>query len=158
MEFRSHSIYCEYYQGLPHSQLVWKMLPLKSEQSQKTVESYIYPGQPVKATVVHSTAKRLREQLRRALVEAVLHSLLHATVVCTASYYIDMLKLVTNYRYLLTTYLMYYRHSSIYAGNVGTQKKNRGSKHCVNRGYLVVVKGRKIEIENRGNQGMLVQN
>ena len=81
MDFSSHSIYCECYQGLPHSQLVWKMLPLKSEQSQKTVESYIYPGQPVKATVVHSTAKRLREQLRRALVEAVLHSLLHATVV-----------------------------------------------------------------------------
>ena len=101
MDFCSHQIYYECYQGLPHSQLVWKMLPLKSEQSQKTVESYIYPGQPVKATVVHSTAKRLREQLRRALVEAVLHSLLQATVVCTASYYIDMLKLVKNYRYLL---------------------------------------------------------
>ena len=37
-----------------------------------------------------------------------------------------------------------YRHSSIYAVNVGTQNKNRGSKNCVNRGYLVVLKGRKI--------------
>ena len=37
-----------------------------------------------------------------------------------------------------------YRHSSIYAVNMGTQKKNRGSKNRVNRGYLVVLKGRKI--------------
>ena len=31
-----------------------------------------------------------------------------------------------------------YRHSSIYADNMGTQKKNRGSKNHVNQGYLVV--------------------
>ena len=38
----------------------------------------------------------------------------------------------------------YYRHSSIYAVNVGTQKQNRGSKNRVNRGYLLVLKRRKI--------------
>ena len=38
-----------------------------------------------------------------------------------------------------------YRHSSIYAVNVGTQEKKCVSKNCVNRGYLVVLKGRKIE-------------
>ena len=37
-----------------------------------------------------------------------------------------------------------YRHSNIYAVNVGTLEKNCGSKNCVNRGYLVVLKGRKI--------------
>ena len=37
-----------------------------------------------------------------------------------------------------------YRHSSIYAVNMGTQIKNRGSKNHVNLGYLVVLKGRKI--------------
>ena len=37
-----------------------------------------------------------------------------------------------------------YRHSLIYAVNVGSQKKNRGSKNRVNRGYLVVLKGGKI--------------
>ena len=37
-----------------------------------------------------------------------------------------------------------YRHSLIYAVNVGTQIKNHGSKNRVNRGYLVVIKGRKI--------------
>jgi hypothetical protein len=37
-----------------------------------------------------------------------------------------------------------YRHSLIYAVNMGTQKKNRGSKNRVNLGYLVVLKGRKI--------------
>ena len=36
-----------------------------------------------------------------------------------------------------------YRHSLVYAFNVGTQKKTR-SKNRVNRGYLVVIKGRKI--------------
>ena len=36
--------------------------------------------------------------------------------------------------------VLLYRHSSIYAVNVGTQKRNRGSKTCVNRGYLVVLK------------------
>ena len=48
--------------------------------------------------------------------------------------------------------------SSIYALNIGTQKK-RWSKNRVNRGYLVVLKGRKIgydykqwSIENCGNQ------
>ena len=40
--------------------------------------------------------------------------------------------------------LVLYRHSSIYAVNVGTKKKNRRSKNHVNRGYLVVLKGRKI--------------
>ena len=40
---------------------------------------------------------------------------------------------------------MQYRHSSIYAVNVGTQKQTRGSKNRVNRGYLVVLKGRKID-------------
>ena len=40
---------------------------------------------------------------------------------------------------------MQYRHSSIYAVNVGAQKQTRGSKNCVNRGYLVVLKGRKID-------------
>ena len=38
----------------------------------------------------------------------------------------------------------HYRHSSIYAVNVGTHTKNRGSKNRVTRGYLVVLKGRKI--------------
>ena len=33
----------------------------------------------------------------------------------------------------------------IYAVNVGTLKKTAESKNCVNRGYLVVLKGRKIE-------------
>ena len=37
-----------------------------------------------------------------------------------------------------------YRHSSIYAVNVGIQKKNQGSKNRINRGYLLVLKGRKI--------------
>ena len=37
-----------------------------------------------------------------------------------------------------------YRHSLIYAVNMGTQKKNCGSKNRVNRGYLVVLKGRNI--------------
>ena len=37
-----------------------------------------------------------------------------------------------------------YRHSSIYAVNMGTQKKNLGSKNSVNRSYLVVLKGRKV--------------
>ena len=37
-----------------------------------------------------------------------------------------------------------YRHSLIYAVNVGTHKKTRRSKNRVNRGYLVVLKGRKI--------------
>ena len=37
-----------------------------------------------------------------------------------------------------------YRHSLIYAVNVGTHKKKRGSKNPINRGYLVVLKGRKI--------------
>jgi hypothetical protein len=32
----------------------------------------------------------------------------------------------------------------IYAVNVGTQKKNHGSKNRKNRGYLLVLKGRKI--------------
>ena len=45
-----------------------------------------------------------------------------------------------------------YRHSSIYAVNVGTQKENRGSKNRVNRGYLLVLKGRKIgQNYKRGN-------
>ena len=37
-----------------------------------------------------------------------------------------------------------YRHSSIYAVNVGTQNKNCGSKNRVNQGYLVVLNGRNI--------------
>ena len=37
-----------------------------------------------------------------------------------------------------------YRHSSIYAVNVGTQKKKGRSKNRINRGYLVGLKGRKI--------------
>ena len=37
-----------------------------------------------------------------------------------------------------------YRHSLIYAVNVGTHKKLAESKNCVNRGYLLVLKGRKI--------------
>ena len=37
-----------------------------------------------------------------------------------------------------------YRHSLIYADNVGTQKKNRGRKNCVNQGYLLVLKGKTI--------------
>ena len=37
-----------------------------------------------------------------------------------------------------------YRHSSIYAVNVGTQEKKRGSKNRINWDYLVVLKGRKI--------------
>ena len=38
-----------------------------------------------------------------------------------------------------------YRHSMIYAVNVGTHKKDAESENCINRGYLVVhTKGRKI--------------
>jgi hypothetical protein len=37
-----------------------------------------------------------------------------------------------------------YRNSSIYAVNVGTHKKTAESENCVNQGYLVVLKGRKI--------------
>ena len=37
------------------------------------------------------------------------------------------------------------RHSSIYAVNVGTHKKTAESKNTLNQGYLVVLKGRKIE-------------
>ena len=37
------------------------------------------------------------------------------------------------------------RHSLIYAVNVGTQKKPAAGKNHVNRGYLVVLKGKKIE-------------
>ena len=37
-----------------------------------------------------------------------------------------------------------YRHSLIYAVNVGTHKENMESETHVNRGYLVVLKGRKI--------------
>ena len=40
--------------------------------------------------------------------------------------------------------MIVYRHSLIYTVNVGTQRKSRGSKNRVNRGYLVVLKGRKI--------------
>ena len=36
-----------------------------------------------------------------------------------------------------------YRHSSIYAANVGTLKKNAESENRVNRGNLVVPMGRK---------------
>ena len=41
---------------------------------------------------------------------------------------------------------MYWKNNiySHYAVSVGTQIKNRGSKNHVNRGYLVVLKGRKI--------------
>ena len=38
----------------------------------------------------------------------------------------------------------FYRHSLIYAVDVETQKKNAENKNRVNRGYLVVLKGRKI--------------
>jgi hypothetical protein len=38
------------------------------------------------------------------------------------------------------------RHSSIYTVNVGTHKKDAESKNSVNRGYLVVLKGRKSKI------------
>ena len=37
-----------------------------------------------------------------------------------------------------------HRHSSIYAVNVWTHKKTAESENRVNRGYLVVLKGRKI--------------
>ena len=37
-----------------------------------------------------------------------------------------------------------YRHSLIYAVNVGTHTQKRGIKNPVNRGYLIVLKGRKI--------------
>ena len=37
-----------------------------------------------------------------------------------------------------------YRHSSIYAANVGTQGKNCGNNNHINQGYLVALKGRKI--------------
>ena len=41
-----------------------------------------------------------------------------------------------------------YRHSSIYAVNVETQKENRGSKNRVNQGYLLVrTKGEENRIE-----------
>ena len=39
---------------------------------------------------------------------------------------------------------LYYRHSLIYAVNVGTHKKPAESENQVNQGYLVVLKGRKI--------------
>ena len=61
-------------------------------------------------------------------------------------------------------YLLYYRHSSIQAVNVETQKENRRSKNCVNRGYLFSRRGGKqyriIKIikncgnRNRRNRGM----
>ena len=37
-----------------------------------------------------------------------------------------------------------YRHSSIYAVNVGTLEKTAESENHVNQGYLVILKGRKI--------------
>ena len=37
-----------------------------------------------------------------------------------------------------------YRHSLIYTVNVGTHKKTAESEKRVNRGYLVVLKGRKM--------------
>ena len=37
-----------------------------------------------------------------------------------------------------------YRHSSIYPVNVGAYKKTAESENCVNRGCLVVLKGRKM--------------
>ena len=40
--------------------------------------------------------------------------------------------------------IVLYRHSSIYAVNMGTHKKTAESKNHINRGYLVVLKGRKI--------------
>ena len=56
-----------------------------------------------------------------------------------------------------------YRHSLIYDVNVGTHTKKHRRKNPVNRGYLVVLKGRKIEwnykprqIKNSGNRGMPV--
>ena len=45
---------------------------------------------------------------------------------------------------LFKTFKNDHRHSSIYAVNMGTETKNRGSKNRVNRDYLVVLKGRKI--------------
>ena len=39
----------------------------------------------------------------------------------------------------------YYRHSLIYAVNVGTHKKMTERENHVIRGYLVVLKGRRIE-------------
>ena len=47
---------------------------------------------------------------------------------------------------LLTTFQIFddYRHSSIYAVNVGTHKKPAESENRVNRAYLVALKGRKI--------------
>jgi ribosome-associated protein YbcJ (S4-like RNA binding protein) len=45
---------------------------------------------------------------------------------------------------MYSTEIRQYRHSSIYAVNVETQKENRRSKKLVNPGYLVVLKGRKI--------------
>ena len=38
-----------------------------------------------------------------------------------------------------------YRHYSSYAVNAGTHKKTAESENRVNQGYLVVLKGRKIE-------------
>ena len=38
---------------------------------------------------------------------------------------------------MLSAQASQYRYSLICAVNVGTQKQNRGSKNCVNRGYLV---------------------
>jgi hypothetical protein len=44
-----------------------------------------------------------------------------------------------------------YRHSLIYAVNVGTPKKTCGSKNRLNQGYVVVLKGGKWDkIKNRG--------
>ena len=40
-----------------------------------------------------------------------------------------------------------HRHSSIYAVNVGTQMKNRGSKNRINRGCLNSTKGEENRIE-----------
>ena len=45
----------------------------------------------------------------------------------------------------LKTFENKYRHSLIYAVNVGTHRKIPESKNRVNRGYLVLLKGRKIE-------------
>ena len=88
------------------------------------------------------TSKSVKREKIISGVALVLHQLFHrisykTLIVC--GYVLMNLKPIS---YVFDFSL--YRHSSIYAVNAGTHIKNHGSKNRVNRGYLVVLKGRKI--------------
>ena len=57
------------------------------------------------------------------------------------SYRVHTKMMIVEEWYLEVKFQKIYRHSSIYAVNVGTHAE---SENHVNRGYLVVLKGRKI--------------